>query len=211
MTDNFEKPEALEKSRLLGIHSSPVSKKEVCCETFGETIQLTMEYYERDVGDDEQIVKEEEHDESEDEDDESEDEEDGEPEDEEDGEPEEEEDEEPEGEEDEEPEGEEDEEPEGEEDGEPEGEEDEEPEGEEDEEPEEEEDEEPEGEEDEEKKQWVGIREDIEERHKKKLEALITEFQKCGDSEEVAAVKAYNSLLPLYREDLKDVLLEDLK
>ena len=40
---------------------------------------------------------------------------------------------------------------------------------------------------------------------------MIKEFQKSGDSEEVAAVKAYNSLLPLYREDLKDVLLEELK
>ena len=40
---------------------------------------------------------------------------------------------------------------------------------------------------------------------------MITEFQKSGDSEEVAAVKASNSLLPLYREDLKDVLLEELK
>ena len=88
-----------------------------------------MEYSERDVSDDEQIV-EDKHDESADEDDESEDE---------DGEP-------------------------------------------------EEEDEEPEGEEDEEKNWWVGIREDVEEQHKKKLEALITEFQKSGDSEEVAAV-----------------------
>ena len=51
----------------------------------------------------------------------------------------------------------------------------------------------------------------VEERHKEKLETLITEFQKIGDSQEVAAVKAYNSLLPLYREDLKDVLLEELK
>ena len=127
----------------------------MCCETFGQTIQLTMEYNERDVSDDEQIVEEDEHDESEDEDDESEDEDDGEPED--------------------------------------------------------EEDEEPEEEEDEQKNPWLGIREDVEERHKKKLEALITEFQKSGDSEEVAAVKAYNSLLPLYREDLKDVLLEELK
>ena len=84
-----------------------------------------------------------------------------------------------------------------------------EPEEEEDEEPEEEEDEEPEGEEDE--KKSMGRGEDVEERHKKKLEALITEFQKSGDSEEVAAVKVYNSLLPLYREDLKDVLLEELK
>ena len=112
-----------------------------------------MEYSERDISDDEQIV-EDEHDESDDEDDESEDE-DGEPED--------------------------------------------------------EEDKEPEGGEDEEKNPWVDIREDVKERHKKKLEALITEFQKSGDSEEVAAVKAYNSLLPLYREDLKDVLLEELK
>ena len=46
---------------------------------------------------------------------------------------------------------------------------------------------------------------------KEKLEAFITQFQKIGDSHEVAAVKAYNSLLPLYREDLKDVLLEELK
>ena len=111
-----------------------------------------MEYNERDVSDDEQIVEEDEHEESEDEeDDESEDEENDEP--------------------------------------------------------EEEEDEEPEGGDD----PWVGIREQVEERHKEKLEALITEFQKIGDSREVAAVKTYNSLLPLYREDLKDVLLEELK
>ena len=114
-----------------------------------------MEYSERDVSDDEQIV-EDEHDESEDEeDDESQDKEDGKP--------------------------------------------------------EEEEDEEPEGGEDEEKNPWVGIREDVKEWHKKKFEALITEFQESGDSEEVAAVRVYNSLLPLYREDLKDVLLEELK
>ena len=63
--------------------------KEVCCETFGETIQFTMEYNERDVSDDEQIVEEDEHEESEDkEDDESEDEENVEPEEEEDEEPE---------------------------------------------------------------------------------------------------------------------------
>ena len=143
-----------------------------------------MEYNERDVSDDEQIVEEDEHNESEDEDDESEDEDD------------ESEDEDDESED---------------EDDESEDEEDGEPEDEEDEKPEEEEDKEPEGEEDEQKNPWLGIREDVEERHKKKLEALITEFQKSGDSEEVAAVKAYNSLLPLYREDLKDVLLEELK
>ena len=115
-----------------------------------------MQYNERDVSDEEQIVEEDEDDESEDkEDDETEDEENDEP--------------------------------------------------------EEEEDEEPEGGDDEEKNPWAGIQEQVEERHKEKLEALITEFQKIGDSQEVAAVKAYNSLLPLYREDLKDVLLEELK
>ena len=75
-----------------------------------------MEYNERDVSDDEQIVEEGEHEESEDEeDDESEDEENDEP--------------------------------------------------------EEEEDEEPEGGDDEEKNPWVGMREQVEERHKEKLEA----------------------------------------
>ena len=98
----------------------------MCCETFGQTKQLKMEYDERDVSEDEL-------DESEDEEDDK-------------------------------------------------------SEEEEDDEPEEEEDEEPEGGEDERTNPWVGIREDVEEGHKKKLEALITEFQKSGDSEEVAAV-----------------------
>ena len=40
---------------------------------------------------------------------------------------------------------------------------------------------------------------------------MIAEFQKKGDSLEVAIVKAYNSLLPIHRQELRDVLLEDLK
>ena len=52
---------------------------------------------------------------------------------------------------------------------------------------------------------------EVEKHQEEKLEALIAEFQKSGDSQEVAAVKAYNSLLPLYREELRDVLLENLK
>ena len=76
---------------------------------------------------------------------------------------------------------------------------------------EDEEDDEPEEEEDEEKNPWVDIREEVKEPHKKKLEALITKFQKIGNSQELAGVKAYNSLVPLYREELKDVLLENLK
>ena len=56
------------------------SYKEECCETFGQTIQPTMEYNERDVSDDEQIVEEDEHDESEDEEDDESVDEDGKPE-----------------------------------------------------------------------------------------------------------------------------------
>ena len=76
---------------------------------------------------------------------------------------------------------------------------------------EEEDDDEPEEEEDEEENLWVGIRDEVEEQQKEKLEALIAEFQKSGNSQKVAAVKAYDSLLPLYRQEVRDVLLEDLK
>jgi len=65
--------------------------KKKCHETSGQTIQLTMEYSERDVSDDENIVEEDEHDEDnehEEPEDESEEEEDDEPEEEEDEEPE---------------------------------------------------------------------------------------------------------------------------
>ena len=41
-------------------------RKFVCLETSDLTIQITMEYNERDVKDDEQIVEEDKHDESED-------------------------------------------------------------------------------------------------------------------------------------------------
>ena len=61
------------------------------------------------------------------------------------------------------------------------------------------------------RKKIHGIRDEGKERYKETLEALIAEFQKIGNSQEVAAVKVYNSLLPLYIEDLRDVLLEDLK
>ena len=76
---------------------------------------------------------------------------------------------------------------------------------------EEEDDDEPEEEEDEEENLWVGIRDEVEEQQKEKLEALIAEFQKKGDPLEVTVVKAYNNLLPIHRQELRDVLLEDLK
>ena len=109
-------------------------------ETFDQTIQITMEYNERDVSDDEQIVAVDEHDKD------NEYEEPGN-------------------------------------------------------EPEEDKDEEPKEVEDEEENLWVSIRDEVKERQKKKLEASIAEFQKSGDSQEVAAVKTYNSLLPLYNKN----------
>ena len=118
--------------------------KEVHCETFDQTIQITMENNERDVSDDEQIVGEDEVDQD------NKDEEPGEN-------------------------------------------------------SEEEDDDEPEEEEDEEENMWVGIRDEVEEQQKEKLE-----FQKSGNSQGVAVVKAYDSLLPLYRQEVRDVL-EDLK
>ena len=63
----------------------------MCRETFGQTMQITMEYNERDVSEDEQIVEEDKHDEGneyEEQEDESEEEENDEPEEEEDEEPE---------------------------------------------------------------------------------------------------------------------------
>ena len=71
-------------------------------------------------------------------------------------------------------------------------------------------DDEPEEEEDEENP-WVGIWDEVKRRQKEKRNALIAEIQKSGESEEVADVEAYKSLLPLYRKELTNVLLEDLK
>ena len=62
---------------------------------------------------------------------------------------------------------------------------------------EEEDDDEPEEEEDEEENLWVGIRDEVEEQQKEKLEALIAEFHRSGNSQEVVAVNAYDSLFPL--------------
>ena len=58
---------------------------------------------------------------------------------------------------------------------------------------------------------WEPIKEEVLERHKTQREALIEKFKESGDSQEVAVIKADNSLLPLYRTELRDVLLEDVK
>ena len=58
---------------------------------------------------------------------------------------------------------------------------------------------------------WSHILDKAQERHKVQLNALVDEYQRNGDSENVAHLKAQNALLPLYRKALRQVLLEYLQ
>ena len=48
-------------------------------------------------------------------------------------------------------------------------------------------------------------------RYETQLNALINQYEENGDSENVARIKAENSLLPVYRKELRKVLLEYLQ
>ena len=58
---------------------------------------------------------------------------------------------------------------------------------------------------------WLRILDEAEKRHKTQLNALINEYEGNGDSENVTLVKAENALLPVYRKELRKVLLENLQ
>ena len=58
---------------------------------------------------------------------------------------------------------------------------------------------------------WSRILVEAEKRHETQLNALINEYEGDGDSENVARVKAENALLPVYRKELRKVLLENLQ
>ena len=59
---------------------------------------------------------------------------------------------------------------------------------------------------------WSGIFDEAEKRHETQLNALINdEYEGNEDSENVARVKAENALLPVYRKELRKVLLENLQ
>ncbi|CAH3158533.1 unnamed protein product [Porites evermanni] len=58
---------------------------------------------------------------------------------------------------------------------------------------------------------WLRILDEAEKRHETQLNALIIEYEGNGDSENVARVKAENALLPVYRKELRKVLLENLQ
>ena len=56
---------------------------------------------------------------------------------------------------------------------------------------------------------WSRIFDEAEQRHKTQLNALINQYQENGDSENVAGSKAVNALVPVYRKELRKVLLEN--
>ena len=58
---------------------------------------------------------------------------------------------------------------------------------------------------------WSRILDEAQERHEVQLNALVDEYERNGDSENVAHLKAQNALLPLYRKELRKVLLEHLQ
>ena len=59
---------------------------------------------------------------------------------------------------------------------------------------------------------WSRILDEAQERHEVQLNALVDEYKRNGDSENVAHLKAQNALLPLYRKKkLRKVLLECLQ
>ena len=58
---------------------------------------------------------------------------------------------------------------------------------------------------------WSRILDEAQERHEVQLNALVDEYQRNGDSENVAHLKAQNALLHLHRKELRKVLLEYLR
>ena len=57
---------------------------------------------------------------------------------------------------------------------------------------------------------WSRI-DEAQERHEVQLNALVDEYERNGDSENVAHLKAQNALLPLHRKELRKLLLEYLQ
>ena len=55
------------------------------------------------------------------------------------------------------------------------------------------------------------IFDEAEKRHETQLNALINEYEGNGDSENVACINAENALVPVYRKELRKVLLENLQ
>ena len=53
---------------------------------------------------------------------------------------------------------------------------------------------------------WSRILDEAQERHEVQFDALVDEYKRNGDSENVAHLKMQNTLLPLYKKELRKVL-----
>ena len=58
---------------------------------------------------------------------------------------------------------------------------------------------------------WDRIHDEVVRRHEDRLNALINGYEHNADSSEVASVKADNAMLPVYKKELRKVLLEYLQ
>ena len=58
---------------------------------------------------------------------------------------------------------------------------------------------------------WSPIFDDAEKRHETLWSIAINQYEENGDSENVARIKAENALLPVYRKELRKVLLGNLQ
>ena len=58
---------------------------------------------------------------------------------------------------------------------------------------------------------WARLQDEAINRHQEQWEALVTQYEGNGDAHEVAVAKASNALVPTYRKELREVLLEQLK
>ena len=58
---------------------------------------------------------------------------------------------------------------------------------------------------------WSRTLDEAKERHEVQLDALVDEYKRNRHSENVGHLKAQNALLPLYRKELRKVLLEYLQ
>ena len=58
---------------------------------------------------------------------------------------------------------------------------------------------------------WLRIFYEVEKRHKTQFNALTNQYEENGDSENVARSKAVNVLVPVYRKELRKVLLQNLQ
>ncbi|XP_031571410.1 uncharacterized protein LOC116305604 [Actinia tenebrosa] len=61
------------------------------------------------------------------------------------------------------------------------------------------------------KHSWSALVREATDRHQEEFEGQMENYLHEGESEESAAVKAHNSMLPVYRKELKKVLLEKLE